>query len=575
MKDLQFSYLNNLLSHLLNNIDLYDKELKLSPDEYRLKKLTEKPETDIPLPYYFTPTNKYLLNEPRFHFLKELLLALLISGDFYQDNNILNISAFSIKNKESFIIKHNTNPGSLMQLFRKPCRIHCEYCYQDGVPEDFPFNAKKISDEEILDRIKYFEKDRELFHRVVYNVDEIISHPLFFPSLKTLRKKTNDPFSIITNGECLTEDNIIKIKELMPASVHISITSVNYETRKRVTKDKDPSIAINGLKLLNAHRIPFGIRMVAWPGISFNDIEESIAFTDKLLPMYIQILLPGYSKYFKKPFKEDSIAYYKKTIDFITSIRHKYNTDIYFDLNKFEELYHRLDPLVPRINYIMPNSPAYKAGMKKGDIIHSILGRRVFFRKHANAIISKMETIVNETDINMIVIDGNNNMSERIIKKEYLRNDYPYYTWQKDMGIHIDDGLEPQAVQQINHLISVYNSKNAVILSTSLMKYSLSHLLEKWIRIKQGTKLNIHITKNHFWGGNIIIGDLLTVEDFIIAIKEALEDHPDTDLFIIPSSSFSTWKRDMTGRLFYEIQRHFHNNKNFAIEMLYYPRMYS
>lgn len=571
LKKDHLSLIRKIISCLLDNIVLYSLESPAFIDEYRLKARPAFCPINQKLPFYFTETKKYILNEPRIYFFKEILLALLLSGDFFNNGRKVSISGFSIKNKNSFLQKYRTNPGSIIQLFRIPCRIHCEYCYQDGVPGDFPFNVRKIDHGEINDRIEHFSMESELFPRVIYNVDETLSHPLFFEGMSRLRQKTTDIISIYTNGEALTCENINKLSSLMPLLVNLSMTSSNPETRTRVTRDRNPEIAINSIKEMKRREIPFEITLVAWPTISMEDLEKTISYADDYSPMYIKVILPGYSRFYKKPFKENSLDYNLGVIRFIRKIRSRYRTDIIFDLNKLEEIDLGLDPIEPRISYVTANSPARKAGIEKGQVIYSIMGKRVFFRLETIGLINAFERIIKKTDIDMAVIDNSGNKKNILIKKDLFADSYPYFTWQKDLGIHIGDGIEPNAITQINHIISRTGSKNTVFMSSYLMKYSLSNMLDKWIRIKEGVNFRIHIPKNHFWGGNIIVGDLLTVEDFIIAIKEVTEKHPETDLVIIPSSPFSSWKRDLKGDLYYRIKRSFGIN----IEMLHYPRMYS
>lgn len=564
-------YISQLLKYLCNNIDLYSGTSRTEFDEYRLFTQTFKPETGIKLPFYFTETAKYLPNEPRIHFLKEILLSLLICGDFYHNEHQLKITGFSLRNLASFSCKKKTSPGSIIQLFRRPCRIHCKYCYQDGIPWDFPFNVRKVDDDEILDRIRNFSKGSELFPRLIYNVDETISHPLFFYGMNILRKKTDDVFYIYTNGESLSRDNIQKLKGLMPLLLNISLTSADPVIRKEITGDKTPEIAINGIKLLYDHKIPFEVSIVAWPDIPFNDIERTISHADQYDPCYIKILFPGYSRFFKRPFPEDSDEFYKKLMDFINSIRHKYKSGLFFDLNKMEEINYKMDPLVPRINYITPNSPAYIAGLKKGHVIKSIMGRRVMFRKETTELINLASKILERNDIEITISDNEGNKRDIHINRSLCRDHYPYFSWQKNLGINIDDGLNPIAISLINKQIETFNSKNILFLSSRLMEYSLNYMLKYWIGIKNFVNFNIHIPKNYFWGGNIFIGDLLTVEDFIKAINEALEKYPETDLVIIPSSPFSQWKRDILGTPFHFIKRSF----DIPVVLLPYRRMYS
>ncbi len=563
--------IHSILKHLIKNIILYSNGSPAVYNEYRMSTAPKKPDLESNIPFFFTETKKYLLNEPRLYFLKEMLLSLLVTGDFYHNGRIVRITGFAIRNKKTFLQSYKTKPGSIIQLFRIPCRIHCEYCYQDGVPGDFPFNVKKIDSGEILDRIEHYSTEAELFPRVIYNVDETLSHPLFFEGMSKLRVKTPDIFYIYTNGEALTAENIIKLKELSPVLVNLSMSSANIETRKRVTRDRNPEIAINSVKELNKHQIPFEITLVAWPTISLEDIEDSIRYVDKYSPMYIKVILPGYSRFYKRPFSENSREYNLKVIRFLRGIRNKYGTDIIFDLNKLEEIDLELDPLVPRISYITPNSPAFKAGLRKGDVIYSIMGKRVFFRLETMSYINALHNLIGKTDLEMEILKKSGEKNAAILKKGSFFDDYPYFTWQTDLGIHIDDGIEPGAITQMNAIIKKHNARNVVFLTSNLMQYSLSHMLKKWINIRKDVNFRTSIPKNNFWGGNIFIGDLLTVDDFIIEIQEIIEKFPETDLVILPSSPFSSWKRDLKGDLFYRIRREFDVN----IEMLHYPRLYS
>jgi hypothetical protein len=54
------------------------------------------------------------------------------------------------------------------------------------------------------------------------------------------------------------------------------------------------------------------------------------------------------------------------------------------------------------------------------------------------------------------------------------------------------------------------------------------------------------------------LGDLLVVQDFIDCIREYLaRGNPRPDLVVIPSSPFALgeWKRDLTGRVYLDIER--------------------
>jgi hypothetical protein len=70
-------------------------------------------------------------------------------------------------------------------------------------------------------------------------------------------------------------------------------------------------------------------------------------------------------------------------------------------------------------------------------------------------------------------------------------------------------------------------------------------------------QIQVEIPQNRFFGGNIFMGDLLVVRDFIGAIRDYAEKNPSPDLIVIPSSPFSLghWGRDLEGRVYSDIER--------------------
>lgn len=61
---------------------------------------------------------------------------------------------------------------------------------------------------------------------------------------------------------------------------------------------------------------------------------------------------------------------------------------------------------------------------------------------------------------------------------------------------------------------------------------------------------------NNFFGGNIMMGDLLTVEDYVECIEETIvKKKIKPDLVIIPTSAFNYWKMDLCGISAFDIER--------------------
>jgi hypothetical protein len=80
--------------------------------------------------------------------------------------------------------------------------------------------------------------------------------------------------------------------------------------------------------------------------------------------------------------------------------------------------------------------------------------------------------------------------------------------------------------------------------------------LESLVKEKTASAPNIHQVEpveNGTYGGNIMAAGLLMVEDFIRAGKKALEQWPDTELFLVPREPFDALLRDLEGAPAYRI----------------------
>ena len=86
-------------------------------------------------------------------------------------------------------------------------------------------------------------------------------------------------------------------------------------------------------------------------------------------------------------------------------------------------------------------------------------------------------------------------------------------------------------------------------------------------------RIVIDVPENAFFGGNIIMGDLLVVQDFIECIERHLKSGDKPELVVIPSSPFnlSGWGRDLTGRVYLDIEK----NTGVPVELLPCDTIYS
>jgi hypothetical protein len=122
--------------------------------------------------------------------------------------------------------------------------------------------------------------------------------------------------------------------------------------------------------------------------------------------------------------------------------------------------------------------------------------------------------------------------------------------------IFMGAGFRPSLLEDLKALITNHQARNVLLLSSPLVKPVFLQLLQE-SSLFGGIQIQVEVPENRYFGGNICMGDLLVVRDFIEAIREYLRKNPPPDLVVIPSSPFSLgqWRRDLEGRVFTEIER--------------------
>jgi len=219
-----------------------------------------------------------------------------------------------------------------------------------------------------------------------------------------------------------------------------------------------------------------------------------------------------------------------------------------------ENLYEERKNL-PRIIGLVRNSPSARAGLAKGDRIIEINGIPISSRPQARDLLSLLQRSENR-EANITVERGT-----RVIKISLNLEDYSYpYSREADrhLGIvFLGTGLRISYLEELRDIIESHKAKHVLFLSSALVKPTLEQCLGE-SRLFGGVRIDVGVPRNDFFGGNVFMGDLLVVQDFIDFIGEYLEKSKGRpDLIVIPSSPFNLgqWGRDLTGRVYLDIER--------------------
>ncbi|MFA4844113.1 MAG: radical SAM protein [Candidatus Margulisiibacteriota bacterium] len=539
--------INFILSRIRYIVDLEDKNGNSISQRNVLAKL------NIRQNIIYQPDHSYVLSDPRIIFIKRIIQIMLVQIALNRSRAKLPF-AFKLRVLKDWLIK--TSPDAFLAQFSWHCNADCVFCYQKGTPS-FIKTKRKNSFQEMETRLKYFNPQESLglVAGETYENDEILTNPNIIKGLKSLREKgCSKILEILTNGTPLTHEMIDKLACFHPLKISISLNSADINRRKQLMNDSRPGTAIASLPLLKQHKIPFTVNIVAWPGLPLSDIKKTIRYAERNDAYAVKICAPGFSKYFsnKQLFKTKEL--WRRLAKWINVYRKNLSVPLYFSPNLFVENLPGSGYLTkPYILGVVKNSPAYQAGLKTGDILLEIDKISINNREEALANLLKKESV------SIKIMRGGKILSFLI---KYGKHKYPYLPFMKqaygDMidpfGIMLPQGLKTDDVLDVYRYSAVYKAKNVLLITSRMVRPTLRLLIKQ----HYNGRINVFllVPKNRFFGGSIIMGDLLVVNDFIFAIRSWLRKHKKRpDLILIPNSPFSAWGRDLIGDNKLKIER--------------------
>lgn len=514
----------------------------------------------------FQDAHHAALYEPRIDFIRRQLTSLLSVVSLEKDGEVIEPDGFRLKDLKDWQVPSAGDPAEVFGYAATRCDANCIFCYCQGNPPTMPFTNLRRSPEaefdEIKTRLKYFSLQAGLsLFPTLGNMYEVLIHPYALETLRLLREKTARVFRIVTNGLSLTPEVISALAGLQPVYLYVSLNSASPQRHQRMMRSGHSEVALKALPLLRDKGIPYAVVIVPWPFDSLaetlDDLTRTITYCQSYEPHLIQVNLPGYSRYFsdKKLFDLDEV--WSAVVRQVRKSRESSHCPIIAMPTRYEEnlCYERKNR--PQIIGLVSNSPAARAGLMRNDRILEINGIRIFWRPQARDLLSRIRES-NITVVPIVVERDSRSLSVMVNRDDFA---YPYSrNIDQHLGIiFLGMGFRISGIERLKEIIDAYQAKHVLLLSSTLVKPVLEQCLrESHLLGNSQLQLDIVVPQNRFLGGNIFMGDLLVVQDFIDCIEEYLaQTKKKPEVIVIPASPFhlGQWQRDLTGRVYLDIER--------------------
>lgn len=413
------------------------------------------------------------------------------------------------------------------------CNGRCIFCSHKGNPPGVEvFVLPKLSPEEIIELAEFLSPDRKII--IGESATRIIEgEPFIYPDLirvlEYIRKRfPGTPIQITTSGFSLDKGTVMKLADLKPIGINLSLNSSDILTRHRLMPGLKEDRVIEGIEYMCLHDIPFEGSLVAVEAEDggYIDAVETIKFLAAVGSRAIKVYIPGYTRLF--PGGNGFFTVYNKILDALCVIKNSVDVPILLEPAVIEDL-------SPVVEGVIRGSPAWHAEIFKGDIIEYINGIRPLTRLDA------FNKIKSAGSVNIKVRRGRE-VIDRYIKKE--RGEAP--------GIVFPLDIDPIIGEYIKKAVERNRARRPLIMTSILGEGIIKTLLKRYISKRfHGDNLTIKPVENRFFGGTISCGGLLVVDDFIHALKD-VDFTP--DLIVIPSVPFDHRGRDLLGKFFLEIE---------------------
>lgn len=415
------------------------------------------------------------------------------------------------------------------------CNVKCIFCsHWQNPPGVEVFRLGHLEMGQVEDLAQFLDRGRKVVigesaTRIIEG--EPFTHPQIMDILRHLRRELPGALlQITTNGSLLDEGIAGGLADLSPLEINLSLNSSSCSGRQRLMRERHPVRALEAVKSLAKLDIPFHGSVVAMPWITgWQDLEETVAFLDRLGARTVRVFLPGYTR-LAPPSLRFSGQLWPRVKKVIAQLRKVINVPVTLEPAS-------LTDLSAQVEGVIKDSPAFSAGLQMGDKILAV--NRVQVGSRVDAF-----TRILEARDPVVEVEREGTTFNITITKEAAAP--------SGLVMHYD--LDPGVMGLVKQVVERHNPTRAVVFSSGLAQHVLRLALDTVTEAKH--LIEVIPVKNEFFGGSIQAAGLLVVEDFVQAWHKMLAktDGPAPDLILLPAVAFDHRGRDLLGKFYWEME---------------------
>ena len=502
----------------------------------------------------FHTAKAFTREEPRVELIESMLRSLLDVVDLEFEGRPVRVDGFRLRNLDDWRTVHETSLQTNLGSFSTACNCKCAFCYEEGNPEGlFEKKPRFVGMSEARTRLRHLHDGKGLF-RESKGFFEPLTNPDFLALLGLIRE--HEPERVIdvtTNGALLTPEMVSRLGELDPVYVNLSLISADPSTRRSLMGDPRAESAIGAIELLRKSEIPFMGTVVPWPEQGLDDITRTIEYLDSKDARLIRVSMPGLTQYHPMHEPGEIEDWLPQVVQCVLPLRMGLKTPII--ISPFAYVSTSLEAVVEGV---IRRSPAAEADLRLGDRILTVDGTEVVSRSHAASLLrratarglAEIELQRGQATVRASLAEPSSGVDAYPYKPRGWRPmDFPGLSF----GLCLPDSFHLQYLKQIHAAIEASGAAHPLVVVSPFFRELVGELLGD-LPLPEGTRLEIVVPRNEFFGGNVSIGDLWVLEDIARAVQPHLLSADRPDLLVMPSSFLSQWGRDLLGTSYRELE---------------------
>jgi len=436
-----------------------------------------------------------------------------------------------------FLLLRAARQANILPL-TSTCNLRCVFCSHRQNPPDLEvFRIPHRTPAQAAALLPYLDSRRpvvigESVTRIIEG--EPFTHPEILDLLTLVRREfPGTEIRITTNGNLLDGEVVRKLAELRPVEVCLSLNSADPAVRRRLMGDPQPERAIAAVRLLAGAGIPFHGSVVAMPHVTgWADLEATLRYLAQNGARTIRVFLPGWTRHARcgPPFRARLASKIRR---FVTRWRRRNSVPVTAEPPA-------LDNLRPEVAGVVRDSPAWRAGLRAGDVVLAVGDRPVPTR------VAAFRAAAEAAHPELTVARGGRVFRTRLGKGA----DQP-------SGLVMEYDLDPEVISWVERVTTARRARRVLVLTG----FGAAAVLARGVEALYcgAAEVRVAAVPNRFFGGNITAAGLLTVADMERALADYLASHPGwrPDVVLLPARAFDGLGRDLLGRHFMELADRF------------------